>query len=497
MNTASNLLSRRSYFRDFRYLLAFACGLAAALTTGCGATGAEPPGSEFSGDTMVTVMASSTANDQLSLFSLVFDSLTLTSQSGNTVHLFAVPEHAEFFHVNGTAELLTTVTVPQDVYTSATASIGASGFACINLNSSSGIQVSSFDYGSTPSSHVTVTLPAPIKITGANMGLSLDLLVSKSTSYTTCDPNRIGSYSITPTFSLTPVVLSSQPISSQNGKENGLDGMIASVNAAGDSFTVTAADGPSWQVASNNATVYQGISGISGLAVGMPVDMDVAIEPDGSMLATRVAVEDTDTANLTVSIGPLVGVFTSVQGGVQYVDPAAYGHTGWGMLLSSGSPYYSTGNAVFQISGQFTNLQNLPFPATFTATNMVAGQNVFITTHALSFSPEPVYAPAATITLMPQTIDGTVSAVSQDGNFSVYTVTLAAYDLFPDLAVQPGQTSLLTDPDTIFVYADGSTQMLNTSPIALGNAVRFNGLVFNDNGTLRMDCDQVNDGVAE
>jgi hypothetical protein len=26
---------------------------------------------------------------------------------------------------------------------------------------------------------------------------------------------------------------------------------------------------------------------------------------------------------------------------------------------------------------------------------------------------------------------------------------------------------------------------------------RFNGLVFNDNGTLRMDCGQINDGVAE
>lgn len=26
---------------------------------------------------------------------------------------------------------------------------------------------------------------------------------------------------------------------------------------------------------------------------------------------------------------------------------------------------------------------------------------------------------------------------------------------------------------------------------------RFCGLVFNDNGTLRMDCAQINDGVAE
>jgi hypothetical protein len=39
--------------------------------------------------------------------------------------------------------------------------------------------------------------------------------------------------------------------------------------------------------------------------------------------------------------------------------------------------------------------------------------------------------------------------------------------------------------------------MLNTSPVAVGGVARFYGLVFNDNGTLRMDCAQINDGVAE
>jgi hypothetical protein len=37
--------------------------------------------------------------------------------------------------------------------------------------------------------------------------------------------------------------------------------------------------------------------------------------------------------------------------------------------------------------------------------------------------------------------------------------------------------------------------MLNTQALAAGNTLRFYGLVFNDNGTLRMDCAQVNDGV--
>jgi hypothetical protein len=31
----------------------------------------------------------------------------------------------------------------------------------------------------------------------------------------------------------------------------------------------------------------------------------------------------------------------------------------------------------------------------------------------------------------------------------------------------------------------------------VGSVVRFNGLLFNDNGTLRMDVAQVNDGVPQ
>jgi hypothetical protein len=97
--------------------------------------------------------------------------------------------------------------------------------------------------------------------------------------------------------------------------------------------------------------------------------------------------------------------------------------------------------------------------------------------------------------LAPQTINGTVAASQQVGNFTDYTVTLAAYDLFPALAVQQGQTTLLSNPTQVEVYVDNNTQKLNNQALATGNTLRFYGLVFNDNGTLRMDCAQVQDGV--
>ena len=82
------------------------------------------------------------------------------------------------------------------------------------------------------------------------------------------------------------------------------------------------------------------------------------------------------------------------------------------------------------------------------------------------------------------------------GSFTDYSVSLQPYSLFPNLAVQPGQTTLLNNPSDVEVYVDSNTQLLNLQSLSEGGTFRFYGLVFNDNGTLRMDCAQVNDGVA-
>jgi hypothetical protein len=227
----------------------------------------------------------------------------------------------------------------------------------------------------------------------------------------------------------------------------------------------------------------------------MPVDMDVALQADGSLLATRVAVYETDTTNLNVAYGPPLAIYPSGYGSVYPVMDALQVEQ-VGDLPVLDDIFSGLDAATSQISGQFTNLQNLPFVATFNAANLVAGQNVLVTSNAPSangFTPLPL--PLATMTLMPQAINGTVSAISTSGGFTTYTVTLAPYDLFPNLAVQPGQTTLLTNPNTVVVYADSNTQQLNSAPVAVGSTYRFYGLVFNDNGTLRMDCAQVNDGV--
>jgi hypothetical protein len=344
------------------------------------------------------------------------------------------------------------------------------------------------------------------------MGLLLDLNVSASANAGECFSTGVTN-AITPSFVVTGFQLTSDPTTPAAGKLSHLDGIVSSVDAAAGALTVASVDGLgqeietdgntvesanlTWNVSTDAGTAFQNVTGIASLVTGTAIDLDATLQASGSLSASRLAVVDSDPSDdLTLQYGPLMQIPppTFMAAGVQF-DVIEDGY----LYTVSDEPYtdipFSYQNAAFQAAGGYSNLGDLPFTPNFSAETMVAGQKVLITSHAASFGTP---TPAATYTLMPQTIDGTVSAVGTSGNFTVYTVTLALYDLFPTMAfTSEYETSPLTSPDTVYVYTDGSTSMLNTQPAVSGATVRFTGLVFNDNGTLRMDCSQIMDGVAE
>jgi hypothetical protein len=478
----------------------FAVFLVTALTTSCGSGGSNtPPPPQFSGDTQVAVLLTSAANDQITRFATSLQTLILTSQSGAAVTLFSSPQPAEFMHLNGAIEPFATVSVPQGIYTSATATFGGT-FVCIAQDPAvGGLYIANY---SVLNQGPTITLPAPITITGSNIALSLDMQVSESAPFPACYSNPpFEGFSMTPTFTLAPLTLSSSPTSPANGKLQELEGQVATLDSANSQMSLTVPEGPAGtitlSVAVGTATVFQGISGYSALASGMFVNMDGALQPNGSIAAQRIAVEDPSAVNMLT--GPLLSIDSETP------VLTLYGRQEQGPLSPTGPggsaeyfdiPEIDFSTATFGISGQLTNVQNLPFVASFNAANMVAGQNVDLSTGPLSLT-GGVYTVGNTITLIPQTVDATVVASSTGGNgFTDYTVSLAPYDLFPTLAVQPGQTTLLNNPSQMEVYVDSSTHQLNTQTLAPGGTFRFYGLVFNDDGTLSMDCAQVNDGVG-
>jgi hypothetical protein len=483
--------SCRSISRCFCLLLAFTVGLATAFITGCAGNSSQ---TTLTGNTSVTVLASSSANDQLSSFTVMINSLTLTSKSGATINVLASPVSEEFIHLNGHVEPIATVSIPQGDYVSASATVDFALPVCHGQAPGEDLTDS---LGGGPSE--TINLPQPITVTGEAMGLVLNLQVNQYPEECPTTTEFVFAPPVAATFNLAPLTIAAQPTNSANGLAVGLEGTIASLGSGGSGINVDAlVDGqtsPVWQVSFNGSTLFQGVSGASQLAVGLPVNMDLAIQPDGTFLATRVEAISTDVTTLTLATGPLMNVTNSLPVGF-FTDASQEGYLPWGGGGGGLGPV-NFANAQFQISGQFENLASLPFTASFNVENMVAGQNLTITTQATAIEGGPVYFPATTMTLVPQTINGTVSVISTTDNFTAYTVTLAPYDLFPQFAVQPEQTTLLTSPNTVVVYADSNTQMLNSTSVGVGGVFRFYGLVFNDNGTLRMDCAQVNDGVAE
>jgi Domain of unknown function (DUF5666) len=473
--------------------------LVAGLVTGCGGGSSPTPVAPILTPplqiTSVTVLVSSTANDRVVQANLTVTSLMLTDAMGNAVNVLSSPRSAEFMHLNGPTESLATVDVPQGVYTAATATLGNGNFACVALTSSGGIFAGTTTLISgTP----TVTVPAPISISGTHLNLVLNLQISSSQGNSACSalytaPPPGSMATITPAFTLTAMAPTAQMMSSDLAGETGLIGVVSALASDGSGFSVAGADGPTWSVKANGSTVFQGIAGLSALSVGVPVNFDASPQSDGSLLASRVEVTDANVSELTVWRGPMIFISNAAPQWDLFVTESAgplyVGAEGGPWALGFGA------NAIYQTSAQFGNLSSLPFSATFAANNIVAGQSVYLSTHASAFPNSPGLVAVTTVTLLPQTINGTVTAVASAGSFTTYTVALANYNLFTALAQQAGQTTILTNPGSLVVYIDGSTQTLNTAPLAVGSLLRFNGLVFNDNGMLRMDCAEVWDGV--
>ena len=480
---------------------AVALGAVFMLVTGCGGSAPKLPGTPPAGNTTVAILLSATANDKLAQYELNFEDLTLTSQSGKTVSVLTTAQNTsglntpEFVHLNANASTLLSTSVPDDTYTSATLTVGGAQFTCISINpQDQSLTTSVFAYGATPQGQVTVTLPQPIVVNGDAMNLSMQLNMAKSYTLDQCVGGSVlDAYTITPTFNLTAADLSSPPTNYLNGRETDVLGQVSATTGSGFTVTTGYSEGsstplPTQNVAVNSATIYQGISGLSALTVGTFVDMDLAAQADGSLMATRVAVEDPQAVDTLM--GPLLQVVDTL--------PIVLFFSGQpqGPDLIGGSTFYDISQAGFKVSGGFTNLATLPFTPSFTTANLVPGQNVYMTTPKLS-NAGGGYPSANTATLMPQTLDGVVTSVGSSGNFNLYTITLAPYDLFVDMAGQPGATNLIAQPNQVVVYADSGTSLAGVTEPVPGSTYRFHGLVFNDGGVLRMDCDEVSSGVAQ
>lgn len=493
----------RSYKHVSRVTGAAFC-FVALLTIGCG--GHSPSSSSGSGSgpvpgesTKVAFLVSSTANDKFVHFNMTINQITLTNKAGATTTIFNAPTDLDFIPLNGSAAPLATVSIPQDVYTSAAISVSNPRFSFIYMSSQGGINVNTDAYGYTPTPPV-ITLAAPITVSGSAMGLTLTLEAAQSGSYDTLTLPGQSSYSINPTFLLAAFQIPQEPSSPQNGKCTGLAAQVDSIDNGGRAITVTFAGHPlanspqTLQVTLNSSTAIQGIPSANSLAPGQLVDLDIALQPDTTYSASRIEVVD-PTAN-DLNTGQLLELDPSYN---NYVVTDAVQQQGTDLSsqpVGMGYPYKFGDTTAFQISGQSAGLSNLPFQAQFGGSTLAPGQMVSIGSTSISFQGGNWTDPTS-ITLMPQTIDATIDALTTSGSYTVYTVQLAPYDLIVQMNSASGApvTYRLQNADQVFIYANSSTSMMSSSALGIGATFRFHGMLFNDGGVLRMAADQVSDGV--
>lgn len=482
--------------------------LAVAVLNGCGGS-PSPSTPPLSGNTTVAIQLSSKANDQLVQYTTQITSISLTNQAGKTTTIFNTPTNIDFIPANGNAYPLATVQVPQDIYTSASINMTTPWFSYTYMGSGGSITTTHFTYSTTPTPAIVV--PQPVTVSGSSMGLILSLDVSKSLA--SSNYSSPSSFTGNPTLDLSVFPLTAEATTPLNGKCLGLVGQITAMNLASNSMTVTLAGdgaigappsptpangayamGAAFTVALNSATQYQGVAAAGGLATGEFVNLDLALQPDGTYAATRVEVQDATTANVTSALV----LFTSPQ----YVDLTTMPFQYQGSQLQStdledNMQFVYSGTSKFQVSARLGSTAGLSFTPAFTSNSLIPGQAVSIGT--LSYpSGGGTYSLPTSITLLPQTIDATVTGITTSGSYTVYTVQLAPYDPILSLNGPPvnPNNNPVPNPGIVNIYVNSNTSMLNTTTPAIGGVFRFNGLLFDDGGVLRMVALQVNDGVT-
>jgi hypothetical protein len=409
-------------------------------------------------------------------FQLGVASVTLTDRCGNTVPVYTRnaalaaqgASTIELTHVNGISEPLTIASLPVATYTSASVS-----YDQIDINylypSNTSYQASD---QSLPPRTSSATLRTPISIATSSSSLVLDVLVS--------GPIVLGPglVNLTPKFTLSSLTTQPNPTNDRNGKAT-FRGLVSSVSSNG--FTIGNSNDVPFDVTISNVTLFQGIPDLAALPVNEPASVDVEFQPDGTLRATRVEVENTDTVGSWV--GPLV--LNDPSAGYAYIDPRLWEEANdpFGDVISAGNPWHFqfTPATLYQRSGAPIDLADLPFtPAFGSFSDLALGQSLSVDWHTLQQFATSPETPALTSVLVPRTLSGTVTAMTPANDYTAYTLTLAPNDFM--------QT--LNGTGSIAAYTNAGTQM-EDGPLALGDLVNMHGLVYSDQGTLRLVADQV------
>ena len=481
MRTPPLALCRRG--RAFRLASAALVLFLIAVLNGCGggsgsAAAPTSPSPTQAATTAVQINMGDSTADWMLAFSMNISSMTLTGSGGN-VTVVSTSTPMEMTHLMGAMQPLSMLNVPQGSYTGATVTIGSAMVTYIDPATKT-VQQQSIAGPMTGS----VTFSSAVAAGSTPLAMNFDLDLGKSVTQ-----SAGGALTMSPVFQASwGAQGSGNPADYADGGIGAMMGAISSVSGSSFSMTSMQAAG-SFTFTTNSSTSFDGTT-MSGMSSGMLVMVDAVLQPDGSLLATRVQ-------SMTGSGGMMGGgIITAATGqpptSLTLVMQNGVGAGMMASYLAEGATVNLGSNTTYEMYPDGIATSGLPFTPAFDATHIYAGQSVMPVSSGgmmggsggmggmgggmMGSTSMAGTISASELVLMPQGLAGTSSAALNNGSATSFTLTLPSGCAFTSL----------TGAASITVYQQAGTFIEGGTTIASGADMHAFGLLFYDGGQWKM-----------
>ena len=452
----------------------FAVALTVALSACGGSKGATTtPNPTPTAKTAVQVNMGDSPADWMLAFSMNINSMSLTGSNGS-VSVVSSTVPMEMMHLMGIMQPLTMINAPQGTYTGASIVIGSATVMYMDPATKSPMQ-------KTISGPITVpvTFSTPITVASTPMAMGFDLDLAHSV---TADAS--GNLTMTPVFHVSSGTQGAgNPLDFANGGIQMMMGTVSSVS--GTSFIMNSMQAAQTFTFQTNSTTMFDNASMGSMGNGMLVMVDASLQPDGTLMATRV--------QSMMSSGGVMGggIITTVTGQpATALTMVMQNGAGTGMMASTfatGATITLNPGTTYQIDSDGMDMSGLPFAPVFDGTHIYVGQSVMpISSSGMSgggmgggMMGGTLLAgtiTASQIALEPRGLSGTVAAAITSGSTTTFTLTLPSDSAF----------KTMTGAGSVTVFQQSKTTVSGTSPIASGSTVHAFGLLFYDAGQWKM-----------
>jgi len=405
--------------------------------------------------------------------------MSLTGSNGSTT-VVSSSTPMEMMHSMGTMQPLAMLSAPQGTYSGASITIGSATVMYMDPTTKAAVQAT---IPGPMTANVTFSSPITVGSTPMAMGFDLDLASSVTAG-------SGGNLSMNPVFHVSSGMQGSGSASDPtNGGIQQMMGAIASVS--GSSFSMTSMQAAqNFTFATNSSTVFDGVSmSMSSMSSGMLVIVDATMQPDGSMLATKVQ-------SMMASGGAMGGgIITALTGQPPtQLTMVMQNGAGTGMMSSyfaAGATIDLSGSTTYQIDQDNMDMSGLPFTPAFDASHIYVGQSVMPVSSGgmMSGSGGGMMGggsmggtmTASSLELEQQGLSGAVATAISSGSATSFMLTLPSDSAF----------TTMTGATSVTVYQQTGTTIAGTSPIASGSTVHAFGLLFFDGGKWKMVASRI------